>query len=67
MEYELHARKELLPRNLFEKHPEMFRMDKRGKRQRNDNLCAHSEKDLEIVCANAIEIADNCQVFLLDR
>ena len=61
MEYELHARKELLPRNLFEKHPEMFRMDKRGKCQRNDNLCAHSEKALEIVCANVIEIVDNCQ------
>lgn len=50
--------KELLPRSLFEKHPEMFRMDKKGKRQRNDNLCVHSEKALEVVCANAIKIGN---------
>lgn len=58
VEYELHAMKELLPRSLFEKHPEMFRMDKKGKRQRSDNLCVHSEKALEVVCANAIKIGN---------
>ena len=32
VEYELHAMKELLPRSLFAKNPEFFRMDDKGNR-----------------------------------
>src|SRR5262249_45776312 len=32
VEYELHAMKELLPRNLCDKNPEWFRMDDKGRR-----------------------------------
>jgi hypothetical protein len=56
VEYELHAMKELLPRELFAKNPEMFRMDDQGQRVADFNCCVHSAPALEIICENAVEI-----------
>lgn len=57
VEYELHAMGELLPRDLFEKDPSLFRMNDEGKRVSDANLCVHSETAIEIVIENAIRIA----------
>jgi hypothetical protein len=57
VEYELHAMKELLPRRLFERNPEFFRMDERGRRQPDANLCVHSPAALDLAAENAVAIA----------
>ncbi len=57
VEYELHAMSELLPRELFEREPSMFRMDDAGRRVREHNLCVHSKQALETVADNAARIA----------
>jgi hypothetical protein len=57
LEYELHAMKELLPRDLFAKAPELFRMDDKGERTSDANCCVHSEQALDIICENALVIA----------
>lgn len=53
VEHELHAMGELLPRELFDRNPEMFRMDESGERTREDNLCIASTEALEIVAERA--------------
>ncbi|MCL4694864.1 MAG: DUF4838 domain-containing protein, partial [Candidatus Hydrogenedentes bacterium] len=53
IEHELHALGDLLPRSLFEKNPEMFRMDDAGNRVREHNLCVHSSQALEVAAENA--------------
>lgn len=53
VEHELHALGDLLPRSLFERNPEMFRMDTEGRRVPEANLCVHSAPALEVVAANA--------------
>ena len=57
VEYELHAMGELLPRELFVRDPTLFRMDDRGERNPDANLCVHSRHALEIASANAVELA----------
>lgn len=57
VEYELHAMCDLLPRDLFDKSPEFFRMDGKGQRVREWNLCVHSERAMEIVAHNAVDLA----------
>lgn len=57
VEYELHAMKELLPRDLFKKAPELFRMNEKGERMADANCCAHSRQALEIIGENAVAIA----------
>lgn len=47
--YEAHALSWLLPRSLFDRHPEWFRMDERGERVREVNLCASCEEALAYV------------------
>lgn len=54
VEYELQAMKELLPRRLFGRNPEFFRMDEHGRRRPDANLCVHSQAALEIAAAIAI-------------
>lgn len=56
VEYEMHAMFELLPRALFSKSPDLFRMDDEGKRTPDANLCTHSEEALGIVSRNAAEM-----------
>ena len=57
VEYELHAMTELLPRNLFKKKPELFRMNDKGERTPDANCCVHSQQGLEIIAQTAVEIA----------
>lgn len=57
VEHQLHAMSELLPRRLFDEDPEMFRMDSLGRRTPDANCCAHSERALGIIAANAAKLA----------
>lgn len=57
VEHELHAMGDLLPRELFAKAPEMFRMNRDGQRVADWNLCVHSKAAVELVCANAARFA----------
>jgi hypothetical protein len=56
VEFELHAMKELLPRVLFAKNPDFFRMNDKGMRQSDSNCCVHSARALEIIAENALRI-----------
>jgi hypothetical protein len=47
----------LLPRRLFEKDPESFRMDEKGVRVADANLCVHSPAALDLAAENAVRIA----------
>jgi len=57
IEHELHAARELLPRELFARYPDMFRMNEAGDRVPDANLCVHSEPALEVCCQNAVALA----------
>ena len=57
IEYELHAMNELLPRWMFEKNKSLFRMNEKGERVPDWNLCVHSAQALEAVAENAVAIA----------
>jgi hypothetical protein len=57
VEYELHAMKELLPRSLFDKSPDLFRMDDKGNRNPVANCCPHSDRALELIAENSVAIA----------
>ena len=57
VEYELHAMEDLLPRALFDEAPELFRMDEKGQRVRESNLCVHSERAMQTVAENAVDLA----------
>ena len=56
-EYELHAMRQLLPRDLFASRPELFRMDDRGERTPDANLCISSPEALDIVAENAVALS----------
>ena len=51
--YEEHAMTWLLPRKLFESHPEYFRMDKEGIRRPDFNGCPSNVETLAIIYENA--------------
>jgi Domain of unknown function (DUF4838) len=57
VEYELHAMSDLLPRDLFNQEPGLFRMDKAGRRTPQFNCCPSSSRALEIIAARAAEYA----------
>ena len=57
VEHELHAIGDLLPRSLFKKSPEMFRMNEKGERTPDANFCPHSKAALDVICENAVEFA----------
>lgn len=57
VEYELHAMKELLPRDLFAKNPIFFRMNDKGERTPDTNCCVYSLGGLEIIGENALAMA----------
>jgi len=58
VEHELHAMNDLLPRDLFERDPSMFRMNEQGVRSPDCNLCVHSKEAVEVVCGNAVRYAE---------
>ncbi|HWU31499.1 MAG TPA: DUF4838 domain-containing protein [Marmoricola sp.] len=53
IEQEKHAMADLLPRDLFDAHPDYFRMDKNGQRTPDFNCCPSSPEALEIIATNA--------------
>jgi hypothetical protein len=57
VEYELHAMSDLLPRDLFARNPDLFRMDEKGERTADANLCVNSGEALQIAAGNAVELA----------
>jgi hypothetical protein len=57
VEYELHAGRSLLPRELFDRSPELFRMNDAGERTPDYNLCVHSEHALEFAGERAVTLA----------
>ncbi|MBI5705376.1 MAG: DUF4838 domain-containing protein [Armatimonadetes bacterium] len=58
VEYELHAMRELLPRALFEKDPSLFRMNDKGGRVPDANLCVCSRAALDAVAQSALRISE---------
>jgi hypothetical protein len=58
VEYELHAMRELLPRSLFGKNPDFFRMNHKGDRVADANCCVHSNRALEVIAENAVRLAE---------
>lgn len=57
VEHELHALRYLLPRNLFDEHPEYFRVNTVGNRANDHNLCLQSKEALEIVAERSYGLA----------
>ena len=57
VEYELHAMADLLPRERFGRHPEMFRMDEAGERVPDANLCVSSPEALEVISQRSAVVA----------
>ena len=55
--YECHAAAYLLPRELFDAHPEYFRMDAEGNRVRDWNFCVSNPEAISIVAKRAAETA----------
>jgi hypothetical protein len=58
VEHELHAMSDLLPRDLFQKEPSMYRVDEQGQRRADFNCCVHSSRAIETICENAVKYAD---------
>jgi len=56
VEYELHAMSELLPRDRFGKDPTLFRMNDRGERTADANLCVHSTPALDLIGERAASL-----------
>lgn len=57
VEHELHAMRDLLPRELFARNPELFRMNEQGERAADSNLCVHSDRALDIAAEHAVALA----------
>jgi len=57
VEHQLHAVSELLPRGLFAQDSTMFRMDRKGRRRNDVNLCVHSTAALDTVAVRALYYA----------
>ena len=57
IEYEFHAVGYLLPRSLFDAHPEYFRMNESGERTPDSNLCFSNPDAIKIVRERAAALA----------
>lgn len=57
IECEMHALAWLLPRELYEVHPEWFRMDAEGKRINDFNMCVSNQEALDYLSDRAAELA----------
>ena len=56
LEYEIHAIGHLLPRELFDNNPELFRMNEDGVRVADVNMCATNPVALAIAAENAAKL-----------
>ncbi|MGI6653557.1 MAG: DUF4838 domain-containing protein [Christensenellales bacterium] len=57
VEYEAHVMAWLLPRHLFDRHPDWFRMDDKGQRAADFNLCASNQNALDYVAQRTATLA----------
>ena len=57
VEYEFHAAGYLMPKELFETHPEYFRMNEKGERSNDFNFCVSNEEALQLFAKNAAKLA----------
>ena len=57
IEYEMHAASYLMPRSLFDSHPEYFRMNEQGERIPDANFCVTNPEALELYAKNAALLA----------
>lgn len=57
VEYELHAAGYLLPRSLFDTHPEYFRVNAKGERSADCNFCVSNPEALQLFAQNAARLA----------
>lgn len=57
VEYEFHAMSYLLPRALFDTHPEYFRVNKNGERTKEYNFCVSNSEAMGLVAKNAADLA----------
>lgn len=57
IEYEFHAAGWLLPRELYDTHPEYFRMDENGERVREIDFCLSNAEAVDIIAENAASLA----------
>ncbi len=57
VEYEIHAAGYLMPRNLFENHPEYFRMNEDGQRTNDHNFCVSNPGAIDLFARRAAELA----------
>ena len=56
IEFECHVLQEILPRSLFEKHPEYFRVDTNNVRTNDLNMCFSSEEAWIVIENNMTEL-----------
>lgn len=56
VEYEIHALEHLLPRDLYDTNPKMFRMNEEGERVREINFCPSNANALEIISENTVKL-----------
>ncbi|MBQ8552244.1 MAG: DUF4838 domain-containing protein [Clostridia bacterium] len=57
IEYEFHAAGWLLSRELFDTHPEYFRMDENGERVREIDFCLSNTEAIDVIAENAAALA----------
>lgn len=57
VEYEMHALSWMLPRSLYQNHPEWFRMGEKGERIPDYNICASNEEALAYLTHRAQQLA----------
>mgnify|MGYP003292546598 CR=1 FL=1 len=57
VEYELHTAGYLLPRDLFEAHPEYFRMNEHGIRTNDYNFCVSNSEAMDYFAKRSVELA----------
>ncbi|MCR5457896.1 MAG: DUF4838 domain-containing protein [Clostridiales bacterium] len=59
IEYEMHCGSYLMPRDLFDTHPEYFRMNEEGTRTSDMNFCVSNKGALKLVAKRARELANS--------
>lgn len=59
VEYELHAAGYLMPRTLFDQHPDYFRVNAKGERSADCNFCVSNPKALQVFAQNAARLASS--------
>jgi hypothetical protein len=57
VEFDFHAMRDLVPRELFAKDPSLFRMNERGTRTPDQNFCVHSSAAMRTAVENALAFA----------